>query len=94
MNSNDALYGYLAGQFSDADMIGQSDEQTAVDGVSNATRAAYEDVLRQGHSVLASTPFDWQRIGDYANRAFEDEDEARRWLKQMMDLLEAALKAL
>jgi hypothetical protein len=94
VNRYDALYGYLAGQFSDSDLLGQTDEQAAVAGVCAAKQAAYEKVLSQGRAVLASTSFDWQRIGDYANRVFDDEDETRRWLKRMMDLLEATLKGI
>lgn len=92
MNSHDALYGYLAGQFADADLLGLTDEQAAVDGLSPETKVAYSQVLHQGHALLASRPFDWQRVGDYANRVFKNEDDARRWLTQMMDLLEEALK--
>jgi len=51
-------------------------------------------VLAQGRAVLASRPLDWRRISDYANRRFKDEEDARRWLTRMMDLLEAALKKL
>ena len=94
MRSDDALYGYLAGQFADADLLDQTDEQAAVDGVSAEKRAAYTKVLAQGRAVLASSPFPWQRIGDYANRVFADEAEARRWLTRMMDLLEGALKKI
>lgn len=92
MSADDALYGHLAGQFADADLLGQTDEQAAVDNVSRETRAAYQAVLDQGRTMLASPGFDWRRVGDYANRYFKNEDEARRWLTRMMDLLEQALK--
>jgi hypothetical protein len=88
------LYGYLAGQFADADLAGQTDTQAAVDGLSATTKAAYGDVLRQGRAVLASSSIDWRRIADYANRRFSNEAEARAWLTRMMDLLDAALKKL
>jgi len=94
MRRDDALYGYLAGQFADADLLGLTDKQAAVDGVTAAKRAAYTKVLAQGRAVLASRPLDWRRISDYANRRFKDEEDARRWLTRMMDLLEAALKKL
>jgi uncharacterized protein (DUF2384 family) len=89
---DDELYGYLAGQFADADLLGQTDEQAAIDGVSVETKAAYQKVLGQGRAALASPSLKWQRIGDYANRVFKDEAEARTWLTRMMDLLEAALQ--
>lgn len=92
--STDAFYGYLAGQFADADLAGQTDAQAAVDGLSTTTKDAYGDVLRQGYAVLASPPIDWQRIADYANRRFRNEAEAREWLTRMMNLLDAALKKL
>lgn len=92
MDTSDALYGYLAGQFADADLLGLSDEQAAVDGLAPETKAAYRQVLEQGRALLASQPFDWQRVGDYANRIFKNEDDARRWLTRMMNLLEDALK--
>ena len=92
--STDALYGYLAGQFADADLAGQTDEQAAIAGLSRETQAAYREVLDQGRAVLASASLDWHRIGDYANRVFHNEDEARRWLTRVMDLLDDALKRL
>ncbi len=92
LSNNDALYGYLAGQFADADLLGQTDEQAAVAAVSAETKAAHAKVLHLGRAVLASPSFDWQRIGDYANRNFKSQDDARRWLTRMMDLLETALK--
>lgn len=91
MNTSDALYGYLAGPFADADLLGLTDEQAAVDGLSHQTKAAYRHVLDQGQALLASPALDWRCIADYANRNFKNEDEARRWLKRMMDLLETAL---
>lgn len=94
MSTNDALYGYLAGQFADADLLDLTDEQAAVDGLSIETKTAYDEVLRQGKAVLASRPLDWRRVADYANRIFKDEEDARRWLTRTMDLLEGALKKL
>lgn len=94
VTESDAFYGYLAGQFSDADMAGQTDEQAAVAGISVKKRAAYKKVLDQGRAVLASGPVPWQRIGDYANRRFNSEAEARAWLTRMMNLLEEALKKI
>jgi hypothetical protein len=92
LSAHDALYGYLAGQFADADLLGHTDEQAAIDGVSSETKAAYVQVLQQGRSMLAARPFDWRRVGDYANRIFKHEDEARHWLTRMMGLLEKALE--
>lgn len=92
MSSVDAFYGYLAGQFADADLAGQTDAQAAVDGLSSETKAAYSEALDQGRAVLASPSLHWQRIGDYANRRFKNEAEARAWLTRMMYLLEAALR--
>ncbi len=74
-------------------MLGQTDEQAAVDGVSSKTRAAYEEVLSQGRASWRRH-LSWQRIGDYVNRRFSNEGEARQWLKRMLDLLEDALKKL
>ena len=91
MNDADDLYGYLAGHFADADLAGQTDEQAAVDGLTPETRTAYENVLRQGRTILASPAIDWSKIADYANRRFGSEREARRWLTHMMDVLEKAL---
>lgn len=92
VSNTDALYGYLAGHFADADLAGQTDEQAAVDGLTPETRAAYEDVLRQGRVALAAASLDWTKLADYANRRFGSEDEARRWLSRMMAVLEAAIK--
>ncbi len=92
MNDTDDFYGYLAGQFADADLAGQTDEQAAVDGLTPETRAAYENVLSLGRAILASPTIEWSKIADYANRRFGTEREARRWLTHMMDVLEKALR--
>lgn len=92
MSNSDSLYGYLAGQFADADLAGQTDEQAAVDGLRPETRAAYEDVLKEGRAILASPALEWRMIADYANRRFGDENEARSWLTHMMDVLEETLR--
>lgn len=94
MSTHDALYGYLAAQFADADLLGLTDEQAAMDGLTQETKAAYSDVLDQGRAVLASRPLDWRRVSDYANRIFKNEEDARQWLTRMMDLLDEALKKL
>lgn len=92
MSNSDSFNGYLAGQFADADLAGQTDEQAAVDGLRPETRAAYEDVLKEGRAILASPALEWRMIADYANRRFGDENEARSWLTHMMDVLEETLR--
>ncbi|HWK96008.1 MAG TPA: hypothetical protein VNR39_11345 [Pseudolabrys sp.] len=92
MSNTDAFHGYLAGQFADSDLAGQSDEQAAVEGLSSETQGAYEEVLKQGRAVLATSSFDWRKVGDFANRRFGNEREARHWLTHMMDVLEKALR--
>lgn len=88
------FYGYLAGSFADADLLGLTDEQAAVAGLTERKRVAFEKVLKQGRNILASPRLDWDRIAKHANRDFQDELETRRWLTRMMDILEAALKKI
>jgi hypothetical protein len=92
LNDDQAFYGYLAGQFADADLLDQTDEQAAVAGVSQSKRKAYEKVLAQGRALLKSDRLPWGRIADYANRDFGSEAETRAWLMRMMDRLEDALR--
>lgn len=92
MTDPESLYGYLAGQFADADLAGQTDEQAAIDGLRPETRAAYEDVLAAGRELLSAPAFDWKKIADHANRRLLNEQEARQWLTHMMDIVEDALK--
>lgn len=94
MSTLDAFYGYLAAHFSDADLLGQTDEQAAVAEVSAESRQAYLEILAQGRRVLAAPTLEWKRIGGSANRYFESETEARAWLTRMMNLLEARLEQL
>lgn len=94
MTSRDAFYGYLAAHFSDADLLGQTDEQAAVADVTAEAREAYTEILAEGRRVLAAPTLDWKRIGGSANRYFESEIETRAWLTRMMDLLEARLEQL
>lgn len=94
MSSPDAFYGYLAGHFADADLLGQTDEQAAVAEVTAETRGTYTQVLTQARKVLAAPTLEWKRIGGSANRYFKSEAETRAWLTRMVDLLEGRLKEL
>ena len=94
MSSRDTFYGYLAAHFSDADLLGQTDEQAAVAEVSVEARDTYNEILAEGRRVLAAPTLEWKRIGGSANRYFESEAETRAWLTRMIDLLEARLEQL
>lgn len=94
MTEDDAyedLYGFLAGQFADADLAGWSDEEAVCASLAPDTIAWHRQVLAAGRAALASPAFPWRKVADYANRVFDAEDEARAWLSRMLDLLEEQL---
>lgn len=90
----EALDGYLAGNFAEADLAGLTDEQAAVAGLSRATLEWHRQVLRQGQAALTEPQLDWRHIADYANRNFRSEQEARAWLTRMMAALKRGIERL
>jgi N-acetylglutamate synthase-like GNAT family acetyltransferase len=47
-----------------------------------------ELILKQGRALLAMEPFPWEWVCDLINVAFDDEDDARKNIKHILDLLE------
>ena len=87
-----ALAGYLTGQFADSDLAGETDEEAAVSSLTAVTHAAHMEVYEQGQEFLNFPDANYVLIGNWANRAFRDDEAAREWLAKMMKLLGAALE--
>ncbi|AOY84078.1 MAG: hypothetical protein F6K63_27140 [Moorea sp. SIO1G6] len=85
------LYSFLAGEFAEADFEGKSDQEVVL-GCNNPELAKWHrTIIAEGRVALASRSFPWKDVGDYANRHFETEESARKWLTEMLDLLESGL---
>ncbi|HZS65288.1 MAG TPA: hypothetical protein VFA53_12440 [Xanthobacteraceae bacterium] len=91
LNKFEALEGFLAGNFADADLAGQSDDQAAVADLNSVTLPWHCEVLRQARIALREPRLDWRHIAGCANRPFSDEGEARAWLSRIAAALERGI---
>lgn len=82
------LYSFLSSEFADADFEGKSDEEVVRDTVTPNLVKWHRTIIAEGRAALNSSSFPWSTVGDYANRYFETEEDARIWLIQMLNQLE------
>lgn len=86
--SNENLYSFLAAEFADADLEGKSDEEVVRNCPTPDLVQWHRQIINEGRTTLNSSSFPWQEIGDYANRYFESEEEAKKWLTEILNRLE------
>jgi hypothetical protein len=82
------LYSFLSSEFADADLEGKSDEEVVRDSTNPNLVKWHRTIIAEGRSALNSPSFPWRKVGDYANRYFETEQAARKWLTQILNHLE------
>ncbi len=87
----DALYGFLASEFADADLEGKTDEQVVRSCITPLRTQWHGQVLAQGRAALASSALPWREVAHYANRDLRTEKSVTEWLTAMLDLLEHSL---
>jgi hypothetical protein len=82
-----ALTNFLGSWFPDADLEGRSDAEAAkaFAGVDPDEKSL---VARQAREILKLEEFPWQEVGFEANRYFENEEQARSWLSDILRILE------
>jgi|GEM_PF-2163204 len=83
------LYSFLCGEFAEADFEGKSDIEVVLECSNPELTNWHRSIIAEGRVALASPSFPWKNVGDYANRHFETEEGARKWLTQILDLLES-----
>jgi hypothetical protein len=88
------LYGFLAGEFADADIDALSDAEIIRRAASPDAAEWLRLVLASGRAMLTAHPFPWRKIASYANRTLADERAARQWLGEILDLLRQELETL
>jgi hypothetical protein len=88
------LYGFLAGEFADADFDKLSDAEIVRRCVTPEAAAWLREVLAGGRAILTVQPFPWRKIASHANRNLADEGAVRRWLGEILDLMQQQLERL
>jgi hypothetical protein len=88
------LYGFLAGEFAAADLDGLSDAEIVRRTATPEATPWLRLVLASGRAMLAAHPFPWRKIASYANRTLANEEAARQWLGEILDLLHRELEKL
>ena len=83
----DALYGFLASEFADADLEGKTDDEVVRSCITPLRTQWHGQVLAQGRAALASSAFPWREVAHYANRDLRTEEAVAEWLTTMLDLL-------
>ena len=91
--SDSDLFGFLAAEFSDSDLDGKSDEEVARGCVRASLVDWHRGIIAEGRALLNAPDFPWRRVGDFANRYFETETEAREWLGNVLDVLDFSIPA-
>lgn len=92
-SSNFDLLSFLAAEFADADLDGKNDEQVVRGCVQAGLANWHRGIIAEGRALLSTPNFPWQQVGDYANRYFETETEAREWLTNVLEVLEEGVRA-
>lgn len=85
---------FLGAWFPDADFEGLDDVQVAVRFASTTSSHNLMIVLEQGRQLIACKNLPWEEIGSEANRHFDRREEARSWLRQVVDALNSATRKL
>lgn len=85
------LYSFLCGEFAEADFEGKSDTEVILSCNNPELVSWHRSIIDEGRVALASPSFPWKDVGNYANRYFETEEAARKWLTQILDLLESCV---
>ena len=84
------LHSFLSTYFADSDADSEADQQTARAFLSAASAARQQQVINQTKLLLQDAEFPVEEFGTEANRWFGDADEARVWLRQILETLEGA----
>ena len=85
------LYSFLCAEFADADLEGKSDEEVILSCTQLNETQWYRQIIAEGRTALDSPSFPWHQVANYANRYLPTEKAVRKWLTQMIDLLEQNL---
>ena len=88
------LYGFLAGEFADADFDELSDAEVVRRCATPDATEWLRAVLAGGRAILMAEPFPWREIADQANRNLTGEAAVRQWLGAILDLLGRELDRL
>lgn len=90
--SQSDLFSFLAAEFADADLDGKSDDEVVRGCVQASLADWHRGIIAEGRALLSTPNFPWQQVGDYANRYFETESEAREWLTNILESLDAGVR--
>ncbi len=90
--SNFDLLSFLVAEFADAGLAGKSDEEIAQSCVHAPLADWHRGIIAEGRVLLNTSNFPWEQIGDYANRYFETETEAREWLANVLEALDEGVR--
>lgn len=74
------LRNFLSVAFPESDLEGWTDEDAADHYIAENVPIVRKSILEEGKALLAEPVIPWEEIGKAANRHFENENEANRWL--------------
>ena len=89
-----ALAGYLAGQFADSDVSEKTDAELAKSEVDHISVEAHLLVIEQANLFLNDPTSNFTLVGDWANRVFATDAEAKNWLTKVIADLQDAVDDL
>ncbi len=71
----------LGGPFNDRDVV--------IDYAKRVTKTTISKVIEEGNEVLSLSPFPWEIITDLTQLYFETSEEAKEWLKEILEILKS-----
>ncbi len=91
----DPLYFFLRAYMSDTDIGGFSTSKDAIIYyLSYAKQSDVCEVLNLGRLCLQEKSFPWMKIGNLTQRSFQNPDTARKWLAELIQILELELGSI
>ena len=92
--SDSNLFGFLAAEFANADLERKSDQEVVLGCIQPGLAEWHRGIIAEGWALLNTPNFPWCPVRDNANRYFETETEAREWLLNVLEVLEASVRTI
>jgi hypothetical protein len=80
----------FVGYYDGAELVGLTEDEAAMRYTSVFSPKEYADILKEGQALLNDSIFPWKEVSSAAYRHFENEAEARQWLKKILGVVETA----
>jgi hypothetical protein len=81
-----SLAGFLGAYIADE---GSNELEIAREFMATVAESTTTSLVKESHELLLQDNFPWQELSIQANRYFENPEEAREWLKELISAFES-----